>query len=83
MNRDLSDKDPLIIFRCKNKQCLHIFTPSAIMIIKKQKIYFECPICGSKYKAQYTEVEGYPKHHVIMLLERPQLIYLGTKIASS
>ncbi|NHJ41389.1 MAG: hypothetical protein FK731_15265 [Asgard group archaeon] len=75
--------DPLIIFRCKNKQCRHIFTPSTLLIEAKQKLYFECPLCGSQYEAKYTLMKPIANHEVITLQEKPRLVHLGTRIASS
>ena len=83
MNLDLALSDPLVIFRCKNKQCRQIFTPSPIMNDAENKIYFECPICASKYEAQYTDTNLHSEHKSIMLVERPKMVYLGTRIASS
>ena len=50
---------------------------------REQKVFFECPICGSQYEAQYSPMSEFPDQEVIMLLERPRLIYTGTRIASS
>ncbi|MFW9923645.1 MAG: hypothetical protein ACFFDW_10215 [Candidatus Thorarchaeota archaeon] len=83
MFKDISAIDPLIVFRCKNKQCRHIFTPAAMLNDHTKKVSFECPQCGSKYEASYNEVGGNPNQHAIMLLERPKMVYLGTRIASS
>jgi hypothetical protein len=49
----------------------------------KRIVYFECPICGSKYEARYTRLDPYMNRDVIMLQEKPRLIYLGTRLASS
>jgi hypothetical protein len=81
--KDLSNADPLLIFRCKNKQCLHIFTPSTLLVEVKLKLYFECPICGSQYEAKYALMKPISGHEAIALQERPRLIRLGTRIASS
>lgn len=75
--------DPLVVFRCKNRQCRQTFTPSTIMLVEEQKIFFECPLCGSKYEANYTAVSEIADQQAIMLQERPRLVYLGTRIASS
>ncbi|MGC9778742.1 MAG: hypothetical protein HZR80_05825 [Candidatus Heimdallarchaeota archaeon] len=83
MNKDLTDIDPLIIFRCKNHQCRQIFSPSTMMNVAKQKVFFECPVCGSQYEAQYALVSGYSNNEVIILQERPRLVYVRTRIASS
>jgi len=83
VNRNLDQIDPLIIFRCKNKICRQTFTPSTILNTNEQKLFFVCPICASKYEAKYTVVSGIPNQEVIMLLEMPRLVFLGTKIASS
>lgn len=54
-----------------------------MMNVAKQKICFECPVCGSQYEAQYTLVSGYSDNEAIMLQERPRLVYVGIRIASS
>lgn len=81
--KDISKMDPLIIFRCKNKNCRHIFTPAPLLDENAQIVRFKCPFCDSKYEAQYNNVGVQADQKVIMLLERPRLTYLGTKIASS
>ncbi|RLI72388.1 MAG: hypothetical protein DRP02_01895 [Candidatus Gerdarchaeota archaeon] len=73
----------MVIFRCKNKQCKHIFTPSTILIVEEQKLFFECPLCGSRYEANYIQIADKLDHEIIMLREWPRLIHLGTRIASS
>ncbi|MCK5184686.1 MAG: hypothetical protein KAQ95_10290 [Candidatus Heimdallarchaeota archaeon] len=83
MSKDLSRIDPLVIYRCKNRQCRQTFTPSTIMNVEELKVFFECPICGSQYEAQYSLMSEFPDQEVIMLLERPRLVYTGTRIASS
>ena len=83
VSKDLSQIDPLIIYRCKNRQCRQTFTPSTIMNVEEKKVFFECPICGSQYEAQYSPVSEIPDQQIIMLLERPRLIHTGTRIASS
>ncbi|MHA1435021.1 MAG: hypothetical protein ACTSO7_14365 [Candidatus Heimdallarchaeota archaeon] len=83
MNTDLSGMDPLIIYRCKNIQCKQMFTPSTLLNDAEQILYFECPICGSKYEAQYTNAGKKPNQEIIMLVERPRMIHIGTRIASS
>jgi len=83
VSKDLSRIDPLVIYKCKNGQCRQTFTPSTIMNVEESKVFFECPICGSQYEAQYSPISEFPDREVIMLLERPRLIYTGTKIASS
>ena len=80
---ELKNADPLIIFRCKNKQCRHIFTPTTLLIEAKLKLYFECPLCGSQYEAKYSLMKPIADHEVITLQEKPRLIHLGTRIASS
>jgi len=81
--KDFTSIDPLIIFRCKNKQCRQIFPPAPILSEADKKLYFECPMCGSKYEAHYTNVGIYADQQSIMLQERPKMVYQGTKIASS
>lgn len=83
VSKDLSRIDPLVIYRCKNRQCRQTFTPSTIMNVEELKVFFECPICGSQYEAQYSPMSEFPDQEVIMLLERPRLVYTGTRIASS
>ncbi len=53
------------------------------MNVEEQKVFFKCPICGSQYEAQYSPISEFPDQEVIMLLERPRLVYTGTRIASS
>ena len=53
------------------------------MLVEEQKVFFECPVCGSRYEAHYASVSEITDQQAIMLQERPRLIYLGTKIASS
>ena len=53
------------------------------MNVEELKVFFECPICGSQYEAQYSLMSEFPDQEVIMLLERPRLVYTGTRIASS
>ena len=83
VSKDLSRIDPLVIYRCKNRLCRQTFTPSTIMNVEELKVFFECPICGSQYEAQYSPMSEFPDQEVIMLLERPRLVYTGTRIASS
>ncbi|MBD3191492.1 MAG: hypothetical protein GF308_12660 [Candidatus Heimdallarchaeota archaeon] len=85
MNDDdnLNEYDPLVLFRCRNPQCRQTFTPSTYMNVSEHLVHFICPICGSKYEAQYADVEGFPGKEVIMLIEPPRMIYKGTRIASS
>ncbi|MHA1440631.1 MAG: hypothetical protein ACTSPK_02045, partial [Candidatus Heimdallarchaeota archaeon] len=74
MNTDLSSMDPLVIYRCKNSQCKQMFTPSTMLNDALQILSFECPICGSRYEAEYTYTGNNPEQEVIMLVERPRLI---------
>lgn len=60
-----------------------MFTPSTLLNDAEQILYFDCPICGSRYEAQYTFAGNNPDQEIIMLVERPRMIHLGTKIASS
>ncbi|MEA2069734.1 MAG: hypothetical protein U9O98_00435 [Asgard group archaeon] len=83
MNSNITNLNPLVIFRCKNPRCRQIFSPSSIMAVAEHKIYFKCPVCGSKYEAQYADVEALADHEAIMLLERPKMVSQGTRIASS
>jgi hypothetical protein len=53
------------------------------MLAEEQKIFFECPVCASRYEANYIYVSEMPEQEAIMLQEYPRLIYLGTRIASS
>jgi len=53
------------------------------MLVEEQLVFFVCPICGSRYEAQYTYVSGISDQEIIMLQERPRLTFLGTRIASS
>ncbi|NHJ05429.1 MAG: hypothetical protein EAX90_11430 [Candidatus Heimdallarchaeota archaeon] len=81
MNNNLTGTDPLVIFRCRNKQCRQIFSPSIIM--NDVIVQFVCPICGSRYEAQYINTGVHSDQQAIMLIETPRLVYLGTRIASS
>jgi hypothetical protein len=83
VNRDISDVDPLLVFRCKNKLCRQIFNPSTYLKENEQTLYFECPICGSRYEAQYIQLKHQLNRKVIMLQETPRLVYVGTRLASS
>ncbi|MBN1328969.1 MAG: hypothetical protein JXA54_05805 [Candidatus Heimdallarchaeota archaeon] len=83
MNRDFTDVDPLIIYRCKNKLCRHTFQPSSTILVEEQIVFFECPLCGSRYEAPFTYVSGIADQEIIMLLERPRMTFIGTKIVSS
>ena len=80
---DIAKIDPLIIYRCKNPQCRQVFNPQTMMNDAEKKVSFECPICGSKYEAQFRSTSINNDQEAIMLLERPRLIDLGTRIASS
>ncbi|NHJ47779.1 MAG: hypothetical protein FK733_08325 [Asgard group archaeon] len=83
MNRDLTDVDPLLVFRCKNRLCRQTFNPSTYLKENEQILYFECPVCGSIYEAHYVRLEQQMNRKVIMLQETPRLTHLGTRLASS